>query len=37
VAQERGATYFELDNWDGVVKEVGESNIWNINESKLNM
>ena len=35
VAQERGATYFELDNWDSVVKEVGESNIWNINKSFL--
>lgn len=35
MAQERGATYFELDNWDSVVKEVGESNTWNINESFL--
>jgi hypothetical protein len=35
VAQERGATYFELDNWDSIVKEVGESNIWNINKAFL--
>ncbi|WP_052702762.1 RHS repeat-associated core domain-containing protein [Paenibacillus beijingensis] len=33
VAQERGATYFELDNWDEVVSKVGENNIWNINKS----
>jgi len=33
VAKQRGATYFQLDNWDNVVKEVGENNIWEINES----
>lgn len=33
VAEQRGATYFQLDNWDNVVKEVGENNIWRINES----
>jgi len=33
VAQQRGATYLQLDNWDNLVKEVGEKNIWNINES----
>lgn len=33
VAEQRGATYFQLDNWDNVVKNVGEKNIWNINEA----
>ncbi|MDT3701333.1 MAG: RHS repeat-associated core domain-containing protein, partial [Thermincola sp.] len=33
VAESRGATYFQLDKWTDVVKEVGEKNIWNINES----
>lgn len=32
VAKRRGSTYFQLDNWDQVVKIVGEDNMWNINE-----
>lgn len=35
VAEQRGATYFQLDNWDDVVNAVGETNIWNINEQFL--
>ena len=31
VAKARGATFFDIDNWDDVVKKVGESNVWNIN------
>ncbi len=33
VAQERGAPYFQIDNWDDVVTKVGEKNIWSINET----
>ena len=33
VGQRRGATYFELDNWNNVVREIGERNIWKINKS----
>jgi len=33
VAKERGATYFQLDDWNGVVNQVGEKNIWNVNET----
>jgi len=33
VAEKRGSTYFQIDNWDDVVKHVGEKNIWKINEA----
>lgn len=32
VAIKRNATYFQLDNWDDVVKKIGENKIWKINE-----
>jgi hypothetical protein len=35
VAVDRGATYFQLDDWNKVVKEVGESKIWQINKQFL--
>lgn len=36
VARREGATFFELDNWNDVVKTVGDKNMWNINEQFLN-
>ena len=36
VPKREGATFFELDNWNDVVKTVGEKNMWNINEQFLN-
>ena len=35
VAKNRGATYFQLDNWDDVAKVVGNRNMWSINEKFL--
>ncbi len=32
VAKMRGATYFQLENWDDVATIIGEENMWNINE-----
>ncbi len=35
VAEERGATYFQLDNWSEVQFIIGKENMWNINEQFL--
>ncbi|QSX04823.1 RHS repeat protein [Sedimentibacter sp. zth1] len=35
IARQRGATYFELKNWDNIVDVVGKNNMWKINEKFL--
>jgi len=35
VAEYYESTYFQMDNWDEVVKKVGADNMWNINEAFL--
>ena len=36
VANSRGATYFQVDDWDGLVNSVGgEQNVWNVNQAFL--
>ena len=35
VAEYYDSTYFQMDNWDEVVKKVGADNMWNINEAFL--
>lgn len=36
VARDRGATYFNLDNWSEVESMLGRENMWNINKEFLN-
>ena len=35
VAKNRGATYFELDDWNKVSSRIGNENMWNINKEFL--
>lgn len=37
IAEEMGAQYFEIDNWDELVDIYGEEQIWKINEKFLDI
>lgn len=36
IAESRKATYFQMDDWNGTEKIIGEENMWNINKEFLN-